>query len=244
MKAYVLAAGYATRMYPLTRDVPKTLLEVGGRPILSHVVAGLEAMEDLTEVVIVTNGRFFGQIEAWLEHQTAWVPFTLLSDGTTSHEAKLGALADLRFALEAVPPGGEDVMVLASDHLADIDLVAMRAAFAERGHTTVAVRRAEQGPGPSLYNDVILDDDARILRFREKPASPEGDLAAIALYLFPRDVIDRLDEYLLEGNPDAPGHFIAWLVDRVPCFAHLTRAPWLDIGSLESLADARARFGV
>jgi glucose-1-phosphate thymidylyltransferase len=242
VKAYVLAAGYATRMYPLTRDRPKTLLEVGGKPILSHVIGRLHAIAGLTQVVLVTNERFFQQIEAWLEAQTPQVPFTLLSDGTTSDETKLGALGDLRLALDRVPAGEEDVVVLASDHMMDLDLGEVQHAFDVRGQTTVVVRRVRHGPGPSRYNDVVLDDDGRIVRFREKPADPEGDLAAIALYFFPRDAIGRLDEYLLEGNPDAPGHFISWLADREPCYAYMMRTAWYDIGSLESYADARARF--
>ncbi len=243
MKAYVLAAGYATRMYPLTRDRPKTLLEVGGKPILSHVVDRLEDIEGLTEVVIVTNDRFLGQLEAWLESQTPRVPFTVLSDGTTSDDTKLGALGDLRLALGRVPAGDEDVIVLASDHLLDLDLGEVQRAFEARGRTTVVVRRVDHGPGPSRYNDVVLNDDGRIVRFREKPADPEGDLAAIALYVFPPDVVRRLDEYLLKGNPDAPGHFIAWLVHREPCYAHMMHAAWYDIGDLESLEEARERFG-
>ena len=98
MKAYVLAAGYATRMYPLTRELPKALLEVGGLPILSHLGRRLRGIEELTDVVIVTNDLFFGHFQRWVEEQEPWVRFTVLNDGTRSNEERLGALGDLQLA--------------------------------------------------------------------------------------------------------------------------------------------------
>ncbi len=243
VKAYVLAAGYATRMYPLTRDVPKTLLEVGGAPILTHIVGRLRVLDGLTEVVIVTNERFFDRFEGWLEKQESWVPFTLLNDETTSDESRLGAIGDLSFALEAVPLHDEDAIVLASDNLFEADLRDAHRDFLARGRTTILVRRVELDGGPSSYNEVTLGEEGRVVRLREKPADPQTDLSAIALYFFPPQDLALLDEYLEDGNPDAPGHFLAWLVQRVPCYASPLEGSWYDIGSLESLAVARARFG-
>ena len=243
MKAYVLAAGYATRMHPLTRDIPKTLLEVGGAPILTHIVGSLRVLEGLTEVVIVTHERFFHRFEGWLEKQEPWVPFTLLNDRTTSHDRRLGAIGDLRFALESVPLDDEDAIVLASDNLFEADLRDAHRDFLTRGRTTMLVRRVELDGGPSSHNEVTLGEEERVVRLREKPADPQTDLSAIALYFFPPQDLALLDEYLESGNPDAPGHFLAWLVQRVPCYASPLEGSWYDVGSLESLAVARARFG-
>lgn len=244
VKAYVLAAGYATRMYPLTRDIPKTLLEVGGAPTLTHIMGRLRVLDGLTEVVIVTNKRFLDRFECWLETQDPWVRFTLLNDETTSHENRLGAIGDLRFALEMVPLEDEDAIVLASDNLFEVDLRDAHREFLARGRTTMLVRRVELDGGPSPYNEVTLGEDQRVTRLREKPADPQTDLSAIAVYFFPRQDLALLDEYLESGNPDAPGHFLAWLVQRVPCYATPLEGAWYDIGSLESLAAARARFSV
>ena len=143
MKAYILAAGYATRMYPLTRDVPKTLLEVGGEPILAHIMRRLRVLDGLTDVVIVTNERFFDQLERWLETQEPWVRFALLNDQTTSEQNRRGAIADLALALEHVPLDGEPAIVMASDQLLEEDLRKAHREFLARGHTTMLVRRLE-----------------------------------------------------------------------------------------------------
>ena len=242
MKAYLLAAGYATRMYPLTRNKPKALLEVGGSPILTHILARISALDDITHIVVVTNDLFAPQFEAWRSEQTTPTPITVLNDGTTSDANRLGAIADLGFALEQVPLDGEDAVVAATDNLFDFDLLPIQRAFHARRETTLVVRRVEDPTHTSRYNEVTLRPDGRVTRFREKPEHPETDLTAIALYFFPASALDLLAQYLEIGSPDAPGHFISWLVDRVPCYAEHIPGPWYDVGSLESLERARAQF--
>jgi glucose-1-phosphate thymidylyltransferase len=242
VKAYVLAAGYATRMYPLTRDFPKALLEVGGLPIISHLMRRLRALERLTDVVLVTNDRFYDRFLEWTAAQEPWVRFTVLHDGTFSNETRLGALGDLRFALEEVPIEDDHAIVLASDHLFDIDLEEVHREFLERGRTTMLVRKVELPDGPSPYSEVTLDGEGRVVRMREKPSDPQTDLSAIALYFLPAGDLALLDEYLEEGDHDAPGHFLAWLVERVPCFATQFRSRWFDIGSIESFEEAKSLF--
>lgn len=237
----MLAAGYGTRMYPLTRDFPKALLAVGGHDILTHLMRRLQSLEGLTDVVIVTNDRFFERFEAWVEGQEPWVRFTVLNDGTSSNEDRLGALGDLQLALEHVPLEGDHAVVLASDHLFDMDLGEVYQDFLARERTTLLVRKVELPGGPSPYSEVTLSSDGRVVRLREKPRHPETDLSAIALYFFTAHDLGLLAEFLEEGNADAPGYFLSWLVERVPCYATRLRSPWYDIGSLESLAAARAR---
>lgn len=243
MKAYVLAAGYATRMYPLTRDVPKALLEVGGQSILSHLTHRLRALEGLTDVVIVTNDRFYDQFRTWAAAQEPWVRFTVLNDGTRTNDSRLGALGDLQLALRRVPLDDDHALVLASDHLFAIDLEDVHRAFMERGRTTLLVRTVHLPEGPSPYSEVTLGPEGRVVRMREKPDDPQTDLSAIALYFMPATDLALLDDYLETGNHDAPGHFLSWLVERAPCYAIRLRSPWFDIGSLEGLEEARARFG-
>jgi glucose-1-phosphate thymidylyltransferase len=242
MIAYVLAAGYATRMYPLTRDFPKPLLEVGGVPILSHLMRRLRSLDGLTDIVLVTNSRFYGRFRDWAEAAEPWARITVLDDGTTSNEDRRGALGDLRFALECVPLGGDDAIVLASDYLFDADLAEVQRSFQEWRAPTMLVRRVDPPEGPSPYNEVTLDDRGRVVRMREKPVAPKSDLSAIALYFLTAGDLALLDEYLQEGSPDAPGHFLAWLVDRQTCYAAPLSGRWFDIGSIEGYEEAKRRF--
>ena len=242
MKAYLLAAGYATRMYPVTRNIPKALLEVGDSPILTHIVRRISALNDLTDIVVVTNDRFAAHFQAWSTAQTTPAPITVLNDGTTSDANRLGAIADLAFALEQVPLGGEDAVVAATDNLFDFDLRAIQHTFQLHRGPLLVLRRLENRAHASPYNEVTLAADGRVARFREKPEQAETDLTAIALYFFPAAALDLLRQYLETGQPDAPGHFISWLVDRVPCYAEPMPGPWYDVGNAESLERARAQF--
>ena len=241
MKAVLLAAGYATRLHPLTRDRPKPLLEVGGRPLLSHILERVLELPGLSEVVAVGNARFAGQLRAWAEGFACPVPLRVLDDGSRNDADKLGASGDLAFALREAPPGGEDLVVAAGDNLLGGDLRPLHAAFRATRRPTLVVREAEPRPGPSPYNALTLDGD-RVVGFVEKPAVASR-LHAIALYFYPPGIEGFLRRYLAGGgNPDAPGHFVAWLVGQTDVRAVRYAGDWFDIGSPETLEAARARF--
>jgi glucose-1-phosphate thymidylyltransferase len=244
VKALLLAAGYATRLYPLTRDRAKPLLDVGGRPILSHILDRVVELPGLSEVIVVANARFADSFRAWAAGAACPVPIRVLDDGSTSDADKLGATGDLAFALREAPLAGEDLLVVAGDNLLRFDLRPLHARFEARRRPTIVVRRVPRSGGPSPYNEVTLSPDGRVTGFREKPADPRTDLVAIALYFFPPEIEGFVRRYLAEGgNPDAPGHFIAWLVRQTDVHAVREDGEWWDIGGLDSLEAARARFG-
>ena len=243
MKAVLLAAGYATRLHPLTRDRAKPLLEVGGRPILSHILERVLELPGLSEVVVVGNAKFSGQLRAWAEGAACPVPLRILDDGSRDDAGKLGASGDLAFALREVPLAGEDLVVAAGDNLLGGDLRPLQAAFLATRRPTLVVREEEPRRGPSPYNEVTLQGD-RVVGFVEKPARQTRPLSAIALYFYPPEIEGFLRRYLAEGgNPDAPGYFVEWLVGRTDVRAVRYAGDWFDIGSLETLEAARARFG-
>jgi glucose-1-phosphate thymidylyltransferase len=252
VKAYLLAAGYATRMFPLTRDCPKPLLEVAGAPILTHILDRVLELDGLSEVVVIGNARFAGHFEAWAAGIEAAgieaagidcpVPLRVLDDGSTDDANKLGAIADLAFGLECVPTDGEDFLVAAGDNLLGFGLREIQRAFLLHGESTLTVRDVEVRDA-SRYNEVVLEPDGRVRSFREKPPDPVSTLAAIALYFFPASVAELLPSYLEQGgNPDAPGHFVAWLVERAPVRATRLPGEWYDIGSLDGLERARLHY--
>lgn len=244
MKAFVLAAGYATRLWPLTRDRPKPLLEVGGRPLLDHLLERLAALEGLSEVVVVSNARFAGAFRRWAEARSGDVRIRVLDDGTRDASERLGAIGDLAFALRRAPVEDDDVWIAtAGDHLLRADLRPPVEACRARGTPQLLVRHTRPKGGPSPYNEVLLDEGGRVLSFREKPADPRGDLAAVAFYVFPARCAAGVHAYLeAGGNPDAPGHFVSWLVEREPVHAVPLDGSWHDVGSRESLAEARRLF--
>ena len=244
MKAYILAAGYATRMYPLTRDLAKPLLEVAGAPILTHIVRHLVELPDLSELVEIGNDRFADALSSWADATPLPVPVRVLNDGSRTARDRLGAVGDLAFALRAVPLAGEDWIALAGDNLVLFDLRPHQRTLLASRRPTLLLRENDGGEA-SRYNEVTLGEDNRVVRFREKPRDPRSQWAAIAVYLFPPEVAPALFRYLAEGgNPDAPGHFIAWLVEQMPVGAVAIEGEWFDIGSIESLEHARRRLSV
>jgi len=239
----VLAAGYATRLYPLTRDRPKALLEVAGAPVLTHILNRILELQDLTEIAVVSNGRFVRHFEQWRRGLDVSVPVTILNDRTGDDASRLGAIGDLAFALDEVPLGNEDWLVAAGDNLLGCDLLHVQAVFRAAGRPTLVLRQVEHGPGPTRYNEVRLSADGTVVGFREKPADPSTGLSAIALYFFTAGVEPLLRRYLDDGgNRDAPGHFISWLVSRMPVGATHLHGDWFDIGSPDTLDRARAQF--
>jgi glucose-1-phosphate thymidylyltransferase len=242
MHAIALAAGYATRLYPLTRDRPKPLLEIAGVPLLSRILHRVLAVDAVEAVTVVVNARFAPHFERWRRDFASEVPIEILNDGSRSEDDRLGAIGDLALAWRRLP-ADEDVLVVAGDNLLDFDLRPLRRRFAAERTPTLVVRRVTQVIAPSPYNEVELGANDEVLSFREKPADPKTDLAAIALYLFPSSVRPLLETYLREGGTrDAPGHFVQWLVSHTKVVAARIEGGWHDVGTPETLAAARRHF--
>ncbi|MCH2186207.1 NTP transferase domain-containing protein [Myxococcota bacterium] len=243
MIVYLLAAGYATRLWPLTRDRAKPLLEVGGVPLLTHLVRRFETLEAVEEIVVIGNSRFAGDLSNWARELDVEVRVRVLDDGTHSDQDKLGALGDLEFALKEIPPAGRDWAVAAGDNLIIFDLEPLHQVFQGYKEPLIALRKVEPSEGPSPYNEVTLGTDDQVIGFREKPVNPRTDLAAIALYFMPAGAEGHLGRYLEQGGErDAPGHWIAWLVEKTSVRGFAFVGSWYDIGSHETLAQARAHF--
>jgi len=242
MKALILCAGYATRMYPLTLDQPKPLLPVAGRPLVEHIIAHLEHLADVDEIFIITNGTFYPQFAGWQATYRSPKAIRVLSDGTTSETTRLGAIGDMHFAIEQAMIH-DNLLVIAGDNLFDFALQSFIDFFRERG-PAVAVHDVHDLDLIRHYSEVRLDDRQRIVYFEEKPAAPQSTLAATCMYAFSRETLCFVKRYLAAGeSPDQPGRYIKWLCARETVFGYVFPGTWYDIGDPDQYRLVNAVFG-
>ena len=240
MKALILAAGYATRLRPLTENFPKGLLPVGGRPMVDWIVENVHTA-GIDDVTLVTNARFAPQFDDW----AAAAGVTIADDGTDSNENRLGAIGDIQFV-----DLDDDALIIAGDNLFDYDLADLVEFWRSKGSASaVAVLDVRERELAKRYGIVDVDADDRITAFVEKPDDPPSTLAATATYLYSRAHLRLVDDYLAEGNnPDQPGNFVAWLHSREPVYAFRFDGGWYDVGDHAQLLEAdnrlRARQGL
>jgi glucose-1-phosphate thymidylyltransferase len=235
VKAIVLAAGYATRLRPLTDRIAKELLPVGGRPMIDWILEALAAVPLLGDVHVVTNARKAADFERWAAAREV----TIHDDGTTSNDDRLGAIGDIAFVLEQI--GDEDdLLVIAGDNLFELDLADLVRFWSDRpGSSALAVHDVGSLELARSFGVVELDADDRLVGFIEKPERPASTLIATATYLYSREHVPLLATYLADGNPpDQPGRFVDWLHRREPVYGYRFDGAWFDIGSPEQLLEA------
>ena len=239
MKALILAAGYATRLRPLTDTWAKELLPVGGRPIIDSIVESIGEVEAVDEVHVVTNARKAPAFLRWAEGRNVRVH----DDGTSSNDDRLGAVGDLRLVIESAELD-DDLLVIAGDNLFDFSLVELVEFWRSKGEASaLAVRDVGSVELARRYGIVSLDADDRVVEFLEKPEDPPSTLAATATYLFGRNHVRLVAPYLDAGNPsDQPGRFVAWLQQRERVFGWQCDGGWFDIGDYEQLLEADNRL--
>jgi glucose-1-phosphate thymidylyltransferase len=246
VKAVVLAAGYATRLRPLTDTWAKELLPVGGRPILDWIVDAIAAVDEVDEIHVVTNARKAPAFAEWVAGRDG---VYVHDDGTTSNEDRLGAIGDLQFVLQRAGID-DDLLVIAGDNLFDFSISDLVGFWRSKGEASaLAVRDVGSLELATQYGVVTLDGDGRLVDFVEKPADPPSTLAATATYLYHRDHVLLVDEYLAEGHSaDQPGRLIGWLRARRPAYGWVFDEAWYDIGNAEQLLIAdnhlRERVGL
>ncbi|HSI83767.1 MAG: nucleotidyltransferase family protein [Candidatus Methylacidiphilales bacterium] len=246
MQVLILAAGYATRLYPLTLNQPKPLLPVAGKPMLEHVIDNLAPISGITDIFIVTNNKFTTHFQNWSDEYSKTrqsLPFKTINDGTTSDADKLGAIGDIH--LVVTKEGlNQDLIVVAGDNLFSQTLEDFGKFCREKNAPVLAVFDVKDLEAVKKYNSITLAEDGHITFFEEKPKNPTSTLTGIALYFFPAHILPLIDTYIKEGNnPDQPGRFIQWLYPRTPVFTWTVPGLWLDIGSKETLEEANRVFG-
>lgn len=243
MKAILLVAGYATRLYPLTKDFPKALLSVGGMPLLDHILRQLDKIPEIDEIHVVSNDKFYEHFARWAENHHD-PRLHVHNDGTREDEGKRGAIGDIAFVMQRAELD-DDCLIVAGDNLLMIDYDQMYQDYlAHNRSPLVLAQKMDDREALKRFAVAVLDADHRVLSLVEKPADPPANNGVFALYFYPAHVMRMISDYLAQGNsPDAPGNFPVWLVPRMPVYAYVTDKPCYDIGTHESLDYVRALYG-
>ena len=242
MDCILLAAGYATRLYPLTENKPKALLTLGSKTILDWVVEKIEKVEEVKNIYIVTNHRFADQFREWADNYKGNKNVDVLDDGTTNNDNRLGAIGDMKFVIDQKKIDDE-IFVLASDNIFDFELTDMVDLYKEKSADIISAHYVEDVEDLRSMGVVELAEDKKVLSFVEKPAEPKSNYGVPPFYIYRRETIDLIDQYLKEGNnPDAPGHFVPWLITKTDVYAYTFDVMTIDIGTPKSYYEAQKLF--
>lgn len=244
MKALILAAGYATRLYPLTKDFPKALLAVRNKPIIEYLIDKLEAVDEVEAILVVTNSRFFAQFKKWKQRVKCKKPIHIIDDLTTDNMNRRGAIGDTAFVIEQEKIRG-DLLVLGGDNLFDGELDSFFTfAKAHRGAPVIGAFDLADKTHAKRFGVMKLNRQGKIIHFKEKPLTPSSTLVAMCLYFFPKPKLSLIHEYLKAraGKHDATGLYIDWLRKKVAVFGFVFGGRWFDIGDHRFYDEAKESF--
>ncbi len=243
MKAIVVVAGYATRLYPLTENKPKALLEISGKLMMDRVMEKVESFKKIKEVVVISNNRFYEQFLDWNENYEGSLKIKILNDGTHSNEDRLGALGDIKFAIDREKID-EDVLILGGDNIFEDSLNEMDLNFEKERFPIVAFKDVGNLEVAKCLGIASLDEEGFVEKFVEKPEKPESTLASTFIYIFRKEDLKHIYDCLKE-NPEKEvktGEFISYLIEKEKVKGYMVKGNWFDIGNFDQLGEAREYF--
>ena len=242
MKSIILAAGYATRLYPLTINQPKALLPINGRAILDYITDEIEKISEIDEIIVVSNDKFYLHFCRWSEGKNTRIPISVLNDGTTDDSNKLGGVGDIWYAIENKDVD-DDILVMAGDNIFTFSLADYYNEYKRLGTDMILVKELDDVNELRRMANVTVDENGRVTNMVEKPQNPESNIAAFASYIYRRDTLPLIKKYLDGGNnPDAPGFFPSWLFKQKAVHAYRFNGECYDIGTPESYAEVNEIF--
>lgn len=240
MKCLILAAGYATRLYPLTENFPKPLLKVQDKTILDWLLEDIDGASVVDQYIVISNHKFAHHFKAWADHHK--LPITVLDDGTESNETRLGAVRDIQFAIEELGVK-DDLLVIAGDNLLDFSLQSFIHYF-QKKQTTCIMRYWEESEAKLHKTGVaVVDEQDRIVEMEEKPAEPKSHWCTPPFYIYKASDVGLVKTGIENGcGVDAPGSFIAWLSGQTAVHAYEMPGKRYDIGNLESYEQVQREY--
>jgi glucose-1-phosphate thymidylyltransferase len=242
MKALILAAGYGTRLAAVVKDTPKPLILVNSKPLIDHIIFQLKAEPSLTEIVVVSNNKFYEQFQQWARTHKD-IKVRVVNDGTNTPEERLGSVGDIHFVWQHENEL-DDWLVIGGDNLFDQNPVEfMKFAHERSPAITIGVYDIHDKAAATKFGVIGLDPQKRVVSFEEKPAQPKYSLITMCFYYFPKSSIVYLSEYLSQSKAlDAAGSYIQWLSQKKNVYGFQFSGKWYDIGSVESLYEAQKFF--
>jgi glucose-1-phosphate thymidylyltransferase len=234
MKAIILAAGYATRMYPLTLNQPKALLPLKGKAVIEYITDQLAGIVEVDEIYVVSNHKYFNNFSEWAKTLNYRVPVTVLNDGTTEDGAKRGAIGDMYFTVNEKGID-EDIIVICGDNYFTYDLKEQYGFFKEKDADTLTAGIIDDIELLKSFAVAELDENGRVLSLVEKPERPASNIAVYGSYFYKQDTLPLIKQYLDEGNnSDQPGRFPQWLHTRKAVYAYIMNGMCYDIGTIKA----------
>lgn len=255
MKNIVIAAGYATRLGELTRNFPKPLLKIGEKSILGRMLEDIDRIPDIDEHIIVTNHKFAPIFEKWRDEELGIrneelgirKPITIIDDGTSTNETRLGAVRDLQFAIEKAQVD-DDMLVVAADNLLFFSFQGFVDFAKEKGTPCIMCHKQPSKEKLQRTGVVVLDENYKVLNMEEKPQEPKSTWAVPPFYIYKKENIDMIMHAIENGcGFDAPGNLAHYMVDNVEMHAWPMAGTGenlrFDIGSLDTYKEACEKYG-
>lgn len=242
MKAIILAAGYATRLYPLTKNKPKALLTINQKPIINYIVEQINTIDVVDEIYVVTNHKFINSFAGWQNETVSRAKITVLDDGSTEEQNRKGAIGDIAFVIEKMNIDDE-LLVVAGDNFFTYLLKDYYDFYKQKQRDCVCVKIWQDKSTLRNFGIALLDEKGKVLEIEEKPEEPKSNTVVFATYFYTKDTVPLFQKYLSEGNnPDAPGNFPAWLYKQKEVYAYTFKGECYDIGTRQSYEEVQQLF--
>jgi glucose-1-phosphate thymidylyltransferase len=243
MKALILAAGYATRLWPLTLNTPKPLLSIKKKPIIEYIINKLEKINEINKIYVVTNTKFVKNFKDWKGSYKTGKEIMVIDDLMETVEQRRGSIGDIIYSIKTQGIN-DDLLIVAGDNLFNFYLDDfIKFSISHKPYVTIGLFNVGNKESAKQYGIAAVDSNAKITNFVEKPKEPPSTLAAMCLYFVPDTKLLSINAYEEEGLPlDFSGNFIEWLYKKEAVYGHTFEGIWLDIGDKESLERAQRKY--
>lgn len=240
MKCIVLCAGFGKRLYPLTENKAKSLLEIqDGKPLINYIVEKVNRVKEIDEIHIITNNRFYNDFEKWSQDLNNPKKIILCNDKANDANERLGAVGDIMYAIN-MGNIDDDILIIAGDNLFDYSLRELVRYYHDKKAPVVASERIFDNEILKRTGIVEINENNKVISFKEKPAKPKSNIVAFATYIFPKETIPYLKAFLEEGNrTHSPGYFIEYLYKLTSTYSYFYNGKCYSIATPEALLEVK-----